>query len=72
MQYTLHTIGTVHSPYKQKFGVARQPSLVPAAQICISLHPEFTADCVRGLADFDYIWLHFIFHGVLGRVLNLT
>lgn len=65
MQYTLHTIGTVHSPYKQKFGVARQPSLVPAAQICISLHPEFTADCVRGLADFDYIWLHFIFHGVL-------
>ena len=65
MQYTLHTIGTVQSPYKQKFGVARQPSLVPAAQICITLHPEFTADCVRGLADFDYIWLHFIFHEVL-------
>lgn len=65
MQYTLHTIGTVSSPYKQKFGVARQPSLVPAATICIQLRPEFTADCVRGLAEFDYIWLHFIFHGVL-------
>lgn len=65
MQYTIQTIATVHSPYNQKFGVARQPSLVPAAKICIELHPEFNADCVRGLADFAYIWVHFIFHGVL-------
>lgn len=67
MHYTLETIGTVHSPYKQKFGVARQPGLVPAAEICIALETNFTADSVRGLADFDYIWVHFIFHGVLGE-----
>ena len=32
--------------------IARQPSLVPAAKICIELTPEFTADSVRGLEDF--------------------
>ncbi|MDU8023170.1 MAG: tRNA (N6-threonylcarbamoyladenosine(37)-N6)-methyltransferase TrmO, partial [Neisseria sp.] len=49
----------------QKFGIARQPGLVPAAEICIKLTPEFTADSVRGLEDFDYVWISFIFHGVL-------
>lgn len=65
MQYTVSAIGRVESPYKQKFGVARQPGLVPAAEVCIVLNRSFPADCVRGLQDFDYIWLHFVFHGVL-------
>jgi len=29
------------------------------------LIPEFTTDSVRGLEDFDYVWISFIFHGVL-------
>ena len=65
MSYSITPIATVHSPYKQKFGIARQPSLVPAAEIYIELAPEFTADSVRGLEDFDYVWISFIFHGVL-------
>lgn len=67
MSYTIETIARVHSPYKQKFGVARQPGLVPAAEVCIELNPEFNADSVRGLEDFGYIWVSFIFHGVLGE-----
>ncbi|QEY23899.1 tRNA (N6-threonylcarbamoyladenosine(37)-N6)-methyltransferase TrmO [Neisseria animalis] len=67
MQHTIAAIATVHSPYKQKFGVARQPGLVPAAGVCIELTPEFKADSVRGLEDFDYLWISFIFHGVLGE-----
>ena len=67
MRYTIETIGRVHSPYTQKFGIARQPGLVPSAEIVIELKPEFTADAVRGLEGFGYIWLHFIFHGVLGE-----
>ncbi|MDO4877796.1 MAG: tRNA (N6-threonylcarbamoyladenosine(37)-N6)-methyltransferase TrmO [Neisseria sp.] len=67
MRYTVQTIGRVHSPYTQKFGIARQPGLVPSAQIILELNPEFTADCIRGLDGFGYIWLHFIFHGVLGE-----
>lgn len=65
MTYTLTPIGTARSPYKQKFGIARQPGLVSAAEACIELNPEFTADSVRGLEDFDYVWISFIFHGVL-------
>ncbi|MBS4944503.1 MAG: tRNA (N6-threonylcarbamoyladenosine(37)-N6)-methyltransferase TrmO, partial [Neisseria mucosa] len=42
MSYSITPIATVHSPYKQKFGIARQPGLVPAAEICIELTPEFT------------------------------
>lgn len=67
MQHLIHSIGTVHSPFSQKFGIPRQPNLVPAAQVCIDLHPEFTADCVRGLADFDYIWVHFLFHDAISE-----
>ncbi len=65
MTYTIVPIATARSPYKQKFGIARQPGLVSAAEVCIELNPEFTADSVRGLEDFDYVWISFIFHGVL-------
>ena len=65
MLHTLHPIGTVQSPYAQKFGIPRQPQLVPAAQIILILNPEFTADSVRGLDGFDYIWLQFLFHDAI-------
>ena len=67
MSYTIRNIGRISSPYRQKFGVARQPGLVPAAEICITLDDDFNTDCVRGLEGFGYIWVHFIFHGVLGE-----
>lgn len=62
MNYAIEPIGYIRSPYKQKFGIARQPGLVQAACGCISLLPEYTADSVRGLAEFSHIWVHFIFH----------
>ncbi|ASK27327.1 tRNA (N6-threonylcarbamoyladenosine(37)-N6)-methyltransferase TrmO [Neisseria chenwenguii] len=65
MPHTIRPIATAHSPYKQKFGIARQPGLVPAAEVCIELNREFTADSVRGLADFDYVWISFIFHDAI-------
>ncbi|MFV2030574.1 tRNA (N6-threonylcarbamoyladenosine(37)-N6)-methyltransferase TrmO [Neisseria sp. S1] len=65
MQHIIHSIAIARSPYRQKFGVARQPGLVPAAEIRIELNPEFTADSIRGLDEFDYVWISFIFHGVI-------
>ncbi len=65
MRHTIESIGRVVSPYTQKFGIARQPGLVPAAEVRIVLDPRFNEDSVRGLENFGYIWLHFIFHGVL-------
>ena len=67
MSYSITPIATVHSPYKQKFGIARQPGLVPAAEVCIELNSKFTADSVRGLEAFEYVWISFIFHSVIGE-----
>ncbi|WP_066079890.1 tRNA (N6-threonylcarbamoyladenosine(37)-N6)-methyltransferase TrmO [Bergeriella denitrificans] len=67
MQHTIAAIATARSPYKQKFGIARQPGLVPAAEVCIELQPEFNADSVRGLADFEYLWISFIFHDAVSE-----
>lgn len=64
--HILQAIAYVRSPYKQKFGVPRQPGLVPSARVCIEFLPEFSADCVRGLESFSHIWVQFVFHGVAG------
>jgi tRNA (adenine37-N6)-methyltransferase len=65
VHWMIQPIGYICSPYKQKFGVARQPGLVPAAQAYIDLSAEFTADCVRGLSDYEYIWVQFVFHATV-------
>lgn len=67
MLHTITPIATARTPYKQKFGVARQPGLVPAAEVCIELKPEFTEACVRGLDEFDYVWISFIFHDAVAE-----
>lgn len=65
MLYTIETVGHVHSPYKQKFGIARQPGLVSTAMVCIELNQQFHSDSVRGLENFEYIWITFIFHDAI-------
>ncbi|MDK4679395.1 tRNA (N6-threonylcarbamoyladenosine(37)-N6)-methyltransferase TrmO [Kingella negevensis] len=67
MQHLIHSIGVVSSPYTQKFGIPRQPQLVPAAKICITLNPEFSMDSVRGLDGFEYIWVQFLFHDAVAE-----
>jgi len=68
MPYQFETIGLVRSPYKEKFGIPRQPSLAPAAEICVELLPPFNhPDSVRGLLDFSHVWISFVFHETLGR-----
>jgi tRNA-Thr(GGU) m(6)t(6)A37 methyltransferase TsaA len=61
---TLHPIGIVNSPYKEKFAIPRQPGLVNAAKGTITLLNEVNnIDSVRELEQFSHIWLLFIFHG---------
>lgn len=67
MNLNIESIGVVHSPFNQKFGIPRQPDLVPAAHICIELKKEFTPDCVRGLEAFEYIWVQFVFHDAIAE-----
>ena len=60
--YTFTPIGTIRTPYPQKFGIARQSGLVPAACGVIKLNPQFSINAIRGLDGFDYLWVQFIFH----------
>ncbi len=55
-------IGLISSCYKEKFGIPRQPNLVPAATAELILNKEFGEESIRGLEGFSHIWISFIFH----------
>ncbi|WP_440877483.1 tRNA (N6-threonylcarbamoyladenosine(37)-N6)-methyltransferase TrmO [Thalassotalea sp. PLHSN55] len=60
----MQAIGKVHSPYKEKFAIPRQPGLVSAAKGKIELVGEFNqVELVRDLENYSHIWVVFIFHG---------
>ncbi|GIT20868.1 MAG: hypothetical protein CM1200mP40_05500 [Gammaproteobacteria bacterium] len=51
-EISLKPIGIVHSPYKQKFAIPRQPNLVPAGIGKIELHADFAdLNCLRSIAQ---------------------
>lgn len=61
---SIDIIGTVDSPYKEKFAIPRQPGIVNAAHGKIRLTGTANnAELVRGLEQFSHIWLLFVFHG---------
>jgi len=63
MTYSFTPIGVVHSPFREKFGIPRQPLLVPEAKAKLELLAPY--DCIEafvGLEEFSHIWLTFIFH----------
>jgi len=60
--FEFSSIGTISSCYKEKFGIPRQPGLVPEAKAQLMLNAEFGEESVRELADFSHIWIQFVFH----------
>ncbi|MEJ2643116.1 MAG: tRNA (N6-threonylcarbamoyladenosine(37)-N6)-methyltransferase TrmO [Desulfosarcinaceae bacterium] len=61
--YTFNPIGRIHSCFKEKFGIPRQPGLVPAARATVEMLPPYDAvEAFRGLREFSHIWLLFVFH----------
>ncbi|RLM24259.1 tRNA (N6-threonylcarbamoyladenosine(37)-N6)-methyltransferase TrmO [Brenneria alni] len=62
-QFFFNQIGIIHSPYKEKFAVPRQPGLIEDGGGELQLLPPYNqAECVRGLAGFSHIWILFVFH----------
>jgi len=60
----VNIIGSITSCYKEKFGIPRQPGLVPEAQAVLSIHPPYDEDeAFAGLSQFSHIWIVFLFHG---------
>lgn len=54
----INPVAIFHSPFSTKFGIPKQSGLVEELQGEIVLEPPYRdADYLRGLQDFDYIWL---------------
>jgi tRNA-Thr(GGU) m(6)t(6)A37 methyltransferase TsaA len=61
--FQFQAIGMVHSCFKEKFGIPRQPGLVPAATARIELLPPFNRpEALSGLETFSHLWVLFVFH----------
>ena len=59
-------IGVIHSCFREKFGIPRQPGLVSEARATLELLPPY--DCAEALAElegFSHVWIVFVFHQAL-------
>ena len=66
--YRFEPIGIVHSPYRDKFAVPRQPGLVPAARGELHLLGDCNrGEALEGLEGFSHLWLTFVFHRVMDQ-----
>ena len=66
--FTFHPIGIIHSCFSEKFGIPRQPGLVPAARATLEILPPYDREeAFRGLKDFSHLWIVFVFHGIDNR-----
>lgn len=58
MKKIIEPVAYFRSPFPTKFGVPRQSCIVECLRGSIVFCPEFrSCDALRGLDDFDYIWL---------------
>lgn len=61
--FSFQPIGIIHSPWKEKFAVPRQPGLIADGGGTLELlTPYNQPEAVRGLESFSHLWLLFIFH----------
>ena len=58
MKKTIDIIGTIETPFGEKFGVPRQSGMINRITSTITLLPKYsTPDAFRGLEGFSYIWV---------------
>ncbi|MCF2948240.1 tRNA (N6-threonylcarbamoyladenosine(37)-N6)-methyltransferase TrmO [Paraglaciecola aquimarina] len=63
MSIQVTEIGKIHTPYKQKFAIPRQPGLVPSALGKVVFNSDFSdPNYLRGIEEFSHLWLLFHFH----------
>jgi tRNA-Thr(GGU) m(6)t(6)A37 methyltransferase TsaA len=63
LTYRFEPIAILRSPFKEKFGIPRQPGLVPDVPATLEFLPPYDRDeAVDGLDAFSHLWLLFVFH----------
>ncbi|MFQ3217966.1 MAG: tRNA-Thr(GGU) m(6)t(6)A37 methyltransferase TsaA [Paraglaciecola sp.] len=67
MTVDLTPIAIIHTPYKQKFAIPRQPNLVTALGEIVFNPGYKDPNMLRGLDQFSHLWLIFHFHQTAQR-----
>jgi tRNA-Thr(GGU) m(6)t(6)A37 methyltransferase TsaA len=63
----INAVAVCRTPYKQKFGIPRQPGLVDVKGY-VELVPELNnLDAIRGIEQYSHLWLLFCFHENLAQ-----
>lgn len=63
MQVQFPVIGIIHSCFKEKFGIPRQPGLAPLATAQLEfLAPYDDPAALEGLQSCSHLWVQFVFH----------
>ena len=62
---SLKVIAHIHTDFPEKFGVPRQSGVIEELKGRIVFTPEFrNKDALKGIEEFDYLWLLWEFEGV--------
>jgi tRNA-Thr(GGU) m(6)t(6)A37 methyltransferase TsaA len=63
MKFSFEPIAFVHSPFKDRFAVPRQPGLAESANGYLQfLKTENLKVALKGLEGFSHLWIVFVFH----------
>ena len=63
--FSVSPIGIIHSCFKEKFGIPRQPGRAAAARATLEMLSPYDRDeAFKGLETFSHLWIIFIFHGI--------
>lgn len=66
--FTFTPIGVIHSCFKEKFGIPRQPGVASEARATLELFPPFGCrEALLELEGFSHLWLVFVFHQALRK-----
>jgi len=61
--YSFQPVAILHSCFKEKFAIPRQPALAPAAKGQIELLAPFDdPHALQGLEGISHLWITFVFH----------
>lgn len=60
---TVRPVAVLHSPFRERFGIPRQPGLAGSVPGWLEFLPPYNrAEAVAGLEAFSHLWLIFQFH----------
>ncbi|MET0081586.1 MAG: tRNA (N6-threonylcarbamoyladenosine(37)-N6)-methyltransferase TrmO [Sedimenticola sp.] len=63
MKFEFETIGYIHSPFREKFGIPRQSGLVAEVRSTLVFESPYNRpEAVAGLEGYSHVWIQFVFH----------